>query len=581
MLERTITQWQFGDWHSLVRLQRSSLQDHSERATLSLFAAAGRLQVGMVHEAKEFIQCARDWGANDKLICRILASNVHNSLARAAAITGDIPRALEHFESAVELAAPPACTPLLLRARLNHQLSELGLNPTHFENVLSVASSVRAHRSARGFSVAKLADIHLGDAWAGNTINTVIFRHHGILTCQGKQITAFYVDKHTLRLARRELDTNVVQTYDMMGEYNLVDAHNSISLGIDRENYIHICYDHHATQLRYRRSALPDDITKWTDELPMTGNAEQRVTYPTFILPHHGFPLTLLYRDGVHDKGVARIKTYDEALEGWKDHPRPTLSGSESRPWTSNAYWNHPVTDKKGDLHLSFVWRTHTLGAGADGLINNINIGYACSPDNGSNWVTSRGREYQLPITQVNAETVHAVSPGSNLINQCSMAVDSANRPHIVFYSDDPNGVPQYQHLRYDGQQWHHQIVSRRAESFSLRGAGTLQIPISRPEIVVDRQDNVYIISRGDHSDGRMVATLLAAPDYRYRSHNTQILWDEDVGFAEPVIDRVRWEQENILSLLLQHNQQPNSDIGHRAVIAPIRVVDIQFLLKY
>lgn len=56
-----------------------------------------------------------------------------------------------------------------------------------------------------------------------------------------------------------------------------------------------------------------------TDEMPMTGKAEDRVTYPTFILPHHGFPLTLLYRDGVHNKGNARLKTYDEGTQSWTD----------------------------------------------------------------------------------------------------------------------------------------------------------------------------------------------------------------------------------------------------------------------
>jgi hypothetical protein len=157
------------------------------------------------------------------------------------------------------------------------------------------------------------------------------------------------------------------------------------------------------------------------------------------------------------------------------------------------------------------------------------------------------------------------------------MALDSCNRPHIVFYADDQNGIPQYQHLRFDGKQWHHQIVSRRTEPFALQGGGTLQIPISRPEIVLDRQDNVYIIARGDHSQGRMAATLLAAPDYTWHPDNIRILWDEDLGFAEPVIDRVRWAQDNVLSLLLQYNEQPDHDIGHRSIDRPVTLVDIEF----
>ncbi|MFD2113973.1 BNR repeat-containing protein [Thiorhodococcus fuscus] len=424
------------------------------------------------------------------------------------------------------------------------------------------------------FTVQVYARRSLGNAWAGNTINTVIFRHHGILTDGKTQYTAFYVDTHTLRLVQRDLATDSLTTHDLRGEYNLRDAHNSVSLGQDRQGHLHISYDHHATQLRYRRSIKPGDITAWSDELPMTGSHEEKVTYPTFILPHHEFPLTFLYRDGRHNKGTARLKTYDEATEIWANHPQAILSGAEQKPWTSNAYWNHPAVGADGLLHLSFVWRTHPLGE--EQRINNINIGYACSHDNGLTWQTSHRRPYRLPITQVNAETIHPVSPGSNLINQTSMALDSHNWSHIVFYADDPVGVPQYQHLWFDGRVWHHQFVSKRTQGFSLQGGGTLQIPISRPEIVIDRHDNAYIITRGDHTQNRLAATLLPAPNYIYQPHNIQILADEDIGFAEPIIDRERWQKENMLTLLVQYNEQPNHDTGHRAVQYPISLIDIQ-----
>lgn len=43
LLERSRTQWQFGDWHSLAQLQRETLQHHPDRARLALLAAAGHL----------------------------------------------------------------------------------------------------------------------------------------------------------------------------------------------------------------------------------------------------------------------------------------------------------------------------------------------------------------------------------------------------------------------------------------------------------------------------------------------------------------------------------------------------------
>lgn len=580
LLERARTQWQFGDWRSLAQLKRDSLQHHPDRAKLALLAAAGRLQTDNPGEARQYLRLAQDWGVKPKLLCQVLAAGVHNSLGRAAALTGQRSRALKHFESSIAVGAPGNDVRLLVQARVTQQCHDLGLVSMIDNQSFGALAPVSIHSPEAGrFGIVRLARHDLGNAWAGNSINTVIFRHHGVLTHQGKQVTAFYVDAKTLRLVQRDLVSDAITTHDIPGEYNLRDAHNSISIGVDRVNHLHISYDHHATQLRYRRSLNPNDITSWSDEMPMTGKAEDRVTYPTFIVPHHGFPLTLLYRDGVHNKGSARMKTYDEETQSWTDYPHAILSGSDSKPWTSNAYWNHPAIGTNGSLHLSFVWRTHTLGK--EERVNNINIGYACSLDNGVTWISSRGWGYQLPITQINAETVHPVSPGSNLINQCSMALDSFNRPHIVFYADDPNGIPQYQHLRFDGKQWHHQIISKRTQPFALEGHGTLQIPISRPEIVIDRRDNAYIVFRGDLTGSRMAATLLQAPDYAWSAENTQVLWDEDIGFAEPVIDRERWSQDNILSILLQYNEQPNHDVGHTPVDYPVTLLDLQFRLKH
>lgn len=577
LLERARTQWQFGDWQSLARLGRTALQHHPDRAKLALLAAAGRLQIGSVAEAAEFISLAREWGADRRLVVQFLVAGAYNSLGRAAVIAGDVPVALRRFESAINVGAPESDRRLLTKARINQECNELGLPPVPFDRrsvALSAAQSVP--RSMERLSVVQTASLNLGEAWAGNTINTVAFRHHGILSHQGKQVTAFYVDERTLRLVQRDLETGFIQNYDLIGQYNLYDAHNSISFGIDRANHLHICYDNHTTQLRYRRGTRPNDIMEWTDELRMTGESEDRVTYPTFIQPHHGFPLTLLYRDGSQNDGTARLKSYDEISDRWHDHPQPVLSGRDSKPWTSNAYWNHPAVGRDGSLHLSFVWRVNSFGDAK--LINNVNIGYARSLDYGISWTTSKGQRYQLPITQVNAEIVYPVPPGSNLINQCGMALDSRDRPHIVFYADDLNGIPQYQYLRYDGKQWHHQIVSQRTKPFTLKGRGTLRIPISRPEILVDFEDNVYLITRGDHSRGRMVATMLAAPDYVWSESNTKVLWDEDLGFAEPVIDRVRWEQDNVLTLLIQYNEQPDHDMGCRPQSGRVTLLDVKFV---
>lgn len=129
LLERARTQWQFGDWQSLVGLDRGSLQHHPDRAKLAMLAAAGRLQTDQTAEARHYICLAQDWGASKKLISQILIAGVHNSLGRAAAISNQQHRALQHFENSIAIGAPGSAKSLIANARARSELETMGLLP--------------------------------------------------------------------------------------------------------------------------------------------------------------------------------------------------------------------------------------------------------------------------------------------------------------------------------------------------------------------------------------------------------------------------------------------------------------------
>ena len=126
-LERARTQWQFGDWVSLAKLERTTLQHHPDRAKLALLAAAGHIQLGDTSVARQFTQLAQDWGCSKKLISQVLISGVHNTLGCAAAVFGQQPRALKHFESAIAIGTPGSDARLIVQARIREQLVKLGL----------------------------------------------------------------------------------------------------------------------------------------------------------------------------------------------------------------------------------------------------------------------------------------------------------------------------------------------------------------------------------------------------------------------------------------------------------------------
>ncbi len=139
LLERSITQWQFGDWESLANLNVETIKRYPDRAKLALLAAAGNLQTKDSNAARQYIQLAQGWGCSKKQICQILIAGVHNSLGRAAAINGQQTRALRHFENTIAVGMPGAEQKLICQARIREQYAQLGMSPTqsrqHINNI--------------------------------------------------------------------------------------------------------------------------------------------------------------------------------------------------------------------------------------------------------------------------------------------------------------------------------------------------------------------------------------------------------------------------------------------------------------
>ena len=155
LLERSRTQWQFGDWQSLALLQRETLQHHPERAKLALLAAAGHQQLGNTSAARHFTRLAQDWGCSKKLISQILIAGVHNTLGRAAAIGGRQQQALQHFENSVKIATPGGDLRLLVQARAREELAQLGLPSPE---ALQHASNGSVRLAATGSAMQHMAE---------------------------------------------------------------------------------------------------------------------------------------------------------------------------------------------------------------------------------------------------------------------------------------------------------------------------------------------------------------------------------------------------------------------------------------
>jgi len=138
------------------------------------------------------------------------------------------------------------------------------------------------------------------------------------------------------------------------------------------------------------------------------------------------------------------------------------------------------------------------------------------------------------------------------------MATDIYGNPHIVTYWR-PAGtqIPQYHLVYFDGKVWRSSQVSKRTTPFTLSGGGTKRIPISRPQIVIDKK-NVMVILRDAERGNRVSIATTSDP----AKNNWQIsdLTNEDLGMWEPTLDHRLWNRSKQLHIFVQKVGQSDGE---------------------
>jgi hypothetical protein len=408
--------------------------------------------------------------------------------------------------------------------------------------------------SAQKKPVVQLTAVDSG--WANNSVNTVVFRKNSLATFKDTQYIAFYDKDQFVVTGKRRSGDNKWELKRTLYRGNAADAHNSISIMADGDGYLHISWDHHGNPLNYCKSKAPGSL-ELTGRLPMTGLNEQKVTYPEF----HKLPdgnLVFLYRDGQSGKGNLVLNRYDIKTRQWTQLHANLVDGEGQR----NAYWQACV-DTKGTLHLSWVWRE------SPDVASNHDMCYARSADGGKTWTTSGGKKYQLPVTAATAEYACIIPQKSELINQTSMYADIYGNAYIATYwREKGDSVPQYHLVYKKDKKWQLKNLGFRNTPFSLSGAGTRRIPISRPQIIVWKKGkavSVAVIFR-DTERGSKISVALA-DDIAKNKWQVIDLSEESLGSWEPSYDTELWKEKGILNLFVQKTEQVDAE--GRANIPP------------
>ena len=295
--------------------------------------------------------------------------------------------------------------------------------------------------------------LDIDTVWAGHRVDFCL------LTVEDRQYVAYYAEDRHMVVAFRTLDREswhyfrppsrqpgppnyrASETSTILGW----DSHNYISLAEDGDGHLHLSGNMHCNGLTYFRSQQPHDIDSLTQVSAMTGQDEEKCTYPQFLHDRKG-DLIFHYRIGSSGSGDEIYNIYDLAIGSWRrllDQPLTDGKGM------MNAYMHEPVKGPDGHFHLSWVWRD------TPDCATNHDLSYAHSPDL-VNWFTAAGEAISLPISiETPGVVVDPVPVQGGIINGTGkVGFDSRGRPILTYHKFDAAGLTQAYNARLEAGEW-------------------------------------------------------------------------------------------------------------------------------
>jgi hypothetical protein len=230
----------------------------------------------------------------------------------------------------------------------------------------------------------------------------------------------------------------------------------------------------------------------------MTGESENRVTYPKFLTDLKG-ELVFNYRNGGSGNGMRIYNKYDRKTRTWlRLLDKPLLDGEGKR----NAYPMGPVRDPNGWFHIVWVWRD------TPDCATNNNLSYAKSKDM-LHWESVLGEKVELPMTLDNKSLiVDPVPSGGGIINGCERLIfDADNRPVITYHKSDADGDMQIYAARFEESKWAVRQLTNWSKPVIFSGYGSMGfIGISISGLTRVASGTVTMTYRHrDYGNGRLV----------------------------------------------------------------------------
>jgi len=318
--------------------------------------------------------------------------------------------------------------------------------------------------------------IMIDSVWAGHRVGFCLYTH------SDRQYVAYYNANRNMVVGQRNVDESQFSLFKMPAPPRDVnakeksrrfsatevgwDSHNSITLAVDKEGYIHLSGNMHVDSLTYFRSKKPNDISTLTRYFPMVGSKELRATYPKFMLTREK-GLIFHYRDGSSGNGNEIYNAYDTTSKKWSRMLDVPLTDGKG---LMNAYQSQPELREDGWYHVYWVWRD------TPDCATNHDLSYMKSPDL-KNWYDAFGNPIVLPATLDKKSLIVApVPPGGGIINLAAkLCLDRDKKPLFVYQKYDANGNLQLFIAQIKDQKWVSHVITDWDYRWEFSGNGSIK----------------------------------------------------------------------------------------------------------
>lgn len=386
------------------------------------------------------------------------------------------------------------------------------------------------------------------------------FDQDKIVSYKNYQYSIYWDKDKILTILRRNLENNEAKILKLesylLPPKDSKNPHRSTVLGISpQDGRLHLAWGHHADDFKYTKTRAnfitePPENLDLNDFEPMqllSPDMAQRVTYPRFFNDRND-NLYFIYRSGVSGNAKTILSKYEADIGEWNisegflfdyEGIYPDWNNSTTR----NAYLHDVLFDTNNRLHITWIYRELSKS-----WASNHDLHYAYSDDSGTRWknnfeqqIADLSKNDAISLTDPDI-IVQQIPVYSWLMNQCAMALDSDNQPHVALFKLSDTFIPEK--LEHDPPV----EVKKRLSFFHYWRDKNGNWHSSKPLAMFDTSNTLIDSTQGKEQTNY---SLLKRPNLVFdKNNNVLIYWSSNDGFrAYASSSKTKWKDWKLLKL--------------------------------